>query len=118
MEATAIQTVFTIQRMAAGTSGPAEATTASPLSEKYWLKGTLICHSGAFSLLNNVWKFLKVHSPGHQVGVVELISLAVLKAPVTIQYKGKVKSTARRITMIRTATRYAVVFLLCIPVPP
>ena len=51
MAATAIHTVLTIQRTAAGTVGPVTATEGVPSEVKYWLKGTVISNSGALNLL-------------------------------------------------------------------
>ena len=85
MAATAMNTVFTIQRMAAGTSGPAVITTGLPVPDRPELKGRWISQSGALCLEKSFWKLARVHWVGHQTGVTEFTSFAVLKAPVTIQ---------------------------------
>ena len=85
MAATAIQTVLTIQRIAAGTVAPEIATIGFPSSDQYWLKGILISNNGALSLLISFAQLSIVHSYGHQTGVVEFTSFTVLNAPVMIQ---------------------------------
>ena len=90
MATTAIKTVFTSQRMAAGTVGP----TIEPI----W-------NRGALRLENSTWKLRSVSSVGHQAGVAELICAGVFKAPVMIQYSGKINRMASKISTTRLKMR-------------
>ena len=83
---TAMNTVLTIQRMAAGTVGP--------VTDPNW-------NSGALRLEKSTWKFRIVNSLGHHCGLGELMAAGGFSAPVMIQYSGKMKRNAR---MIRTTT--------------
>ncbi len=82
---TAINTVFTSQRIEAGTTGPAEKMIGFPSAENLLPKGTASSHKGALWRLNSLLKLSITHSFGNQSGVVALIDAAVLNAPVTIQ---------------------------------
>ena len=85
MELTDITTVLTIQRMAAGTWGPAIEYPKALKSNK-----------GAVRLLIRFRKLSSTNADGHQeIGSVCMISFLALKAPVIIQYSGKVKRIAR-----------------------
>ena len=54
IEATAIKTVLTSQRIAAGTCGPAHQMTSLPSALKWLLNGTANSHRGAFWRLNSL----------------------------------------------------------------
>jgi hypothetical protein len=85
MATTAMNTVFTSQRIAPGTVGPTR--------EPIWNKG-------ADRLENSLTKLVVTHSVGNHTGVAELMSALVLKAPVTIQYRGKANRIARIIRIM------------------
>ena len=107
MAATDMNTVLISQRIAAGTVGPV-MTMVLPRRIRYLPNfscraGMVKSNRGALRLDIRRWKLPISHSEGIHTGVVELISLPVLKAPVMIQYRGK----ANRKAMIPTATQQA-----------
>ena len=103
MEVTAMKTVFTSQRIAAGTVGPAMTYLAK--EKRYPKRFTaqppmVISNRGAERLLIRFSKFVCTNSLGHQTGVVARISCFVLNAPVRIQYRGNRNRTAMRIMTV------------------
>ena len=90
MAETAMTTVFSSQRKAAGALGPSMPK---------------ISKRGAVRLLNSFSKLVSTHSLGTQaMSLVLLMSTPFLNAPVTIQYRGNRKARARRMRMIQEMT--------------
>ena len=63
------------------------------------------CHRLALRLLSRLLKLSGTHWLGHQTGLTELISAPGLKAPVMIQYRGKVNRMARMTKITTEAKR-------------
>ena len=84
MAITAINTVLRSHRMAAGNWGP-ESIMVVLSGVNIALKGTASSHRGAVRRANSRAKLSRVKTVGNHTGVTELYSLAILKAPVTIQ---------------------------------
>ena len=93
MEATAITTVFSSQRMAAGMVGPAILNLPMVSSNR-----------GTLRLFISLAKLSPTHSLGHHTGVVLRISLFVLNAPVMIQYRGNANRMAKMTTTAKENT--------------
>ena len=93
-----MNTVFTSQRMAAGTVGPRMVilfmvkTRPNSLIRQPPKDSS---NRGAERLLIRFSKLVITHSVGNQTGSVAMMAFLVLNAPVMIQYRGKVNRNAR-----------------------
>ena len=85
MAITAINTVLRSHRMAAGAVGPTEIMIGVLSAVNMALKGIASSHRGAVRRANSRVKLSRVNTEGNQTGCTALYSLAILKAPVTIQ---------------------------------